>query len=74
MKILIVGASGMVGSEAITHCLAHPNISKVVAFVRRELPEEIRKHAKLQSIIHTDFSQWSEDLLRAHSDASAMIW
>ena len=64
----------MVGSETIAHCLAHPQISKVVAFVRRELPEEIRKHTKLEPILHADFSEWPQDLLQAHSDASAMIW
>ncbi|KAI1370215.1 hypothetical protein F4677DRAFT_458035 [Hypoxylon crocopeplum] len=74
MKILIVGASGMIGSEALNQCLAHPKISSVVAFVRRDLPADVSKHPKLQCILVKDFAVWPEDLLQAHVDAAAMIW
>lgn len=74
MKILIVGASGMVGREALIQCLAHPGITRVVAFVRRDLPEDVSGHSKLESFIIKDFSSWPEDVLQRHSDAAAMIW
>lgn len=74
MKVLIVGASGMIGGEALLQCLANPQISSVVAFVRRELPSNVSNNPKLNSVIVKDFSKWPEDLLLAHADAVGMIW
>lgn len=74
MKVLIVGASGMIGSEVLIQCLAHPRISKVVAFVRQELSAQVSGHPKLESVVIRDFSAWQEDVLQAHGDAAAMIW
>ncbi|KAI1648771.1 uncharacterized protein F4817DRAFT_54179 [Daldinia loculata] len=74
MKILIVGASGSIGGEVLLHCLAHPDISSVIAFVRRDLPADVSSHPKLESVIIKDFSKWPEDILQAHSDAVGMLW
>lgn len=74
MKILVVGASGMVGSEALNQCLAHPSISSVVAFVRRDLPAGVSSHPKLECVLVKDFAVWPEDVLQAYADAAAMIW
>lgn len=74
MKVLHVGASGMIGGEALLHCLAHPRISKVVAFVRRPLPDDISDNPKLECVIVADFAVWPDGVLQAHADAAAMIW
>jgi N-acetyl-gamma-glutamylphosphate reductase len=74
MKILIVGGSGSIGGECLSQCLSHPKISTIIAFVRRDLPADISNHPKLKCILIKDFSQWPEDILRAHADAAAMIW
>ncbi|RYP40158.1 hypothetical protein DL767_001873 [Monosporascus sp. MG133] len=74
MKILIVGASGMIGGEVLIQCLAHLSISSVVAFVRRDLPPDVSGHPKLECVLVKDFSVWPEDVLQAHADAAAMIW
>ncbi|KAI1267119.1 hypothetical protein F5Y18DRAFT_379021 [Xylariaceae sp. FL1019] len=74
MKVLIVGASGLIGSAALSQCLSHSKVTQVIAFVRRDLPAELTKNPKLQCIIHKDFSWWPEDLLRSHADAAGMIW
>ncbi|KAI8714098.1 hypothetical protein NCS52_01129100 [Fusarium sp. LHS14.1] len=74
MKVLIVGASGMIGGEALLQCLANPQITTVVAFVRRELPSDLSNNPKLKSVIVKDFSKWPGDLLLAHADAVGMIW
>ncbi|PCD33641.1 hypothetical protein AU210_009861 [Fusarium oxysporum f. sp. radicis-cucumerinum] len=73
MKVLFLGASGSIGSEAFRQCLSHPKITSVVAFVRRALPAEVSDHAKLQTVMIKDFSKWSEDILLPHVDAAAMI-
>ncbi|KAI1330948.1 hypothetical protein F5Y16DRAFT_361706 [Xylariaceae sp. FL0255] len=74
MKILFVGASGMIGGEALRHCLIHPKVTSVVAFVRRELPTEVSKNPKLKCIITKDFSSWPTEVLESHADAAGMIW
>jgi N-acetyl-gamma-glutamylphosphate reductase len=74
MKVLIVGASGMIGREALIQCLAHPDITRVVAFARKSLPEDVSGHSKLETVIITDFSSWSEDILQKQSDAVGIIW
>ncbi|RKL08266.1 hypothetical protein BFJ68_g9613 [Fusarium oxysporum] len=73
MKVLFLGASGSIGSEAFRQCLSHPKITSVVAFVRRALPADVSDHAKLQTVMIKDFSKWSEDILLPHVDAAAMI-
>lgn len=74
MKVLVVGATGAIGSIVLTHCLAHPKITSVVAFCRRPLPDHVASNKKLQCFIVGDFKSWPEETLKAHSDASAMLW
>lgn len=74
MKVLFVGASGMIGGDVLVQCLANPRISSVVAFVRRDLPTDVSSHPKLQSVIIKDFASWPFDILQAHEDAAAMVW
>ena len=38
MKVLILGASGLVGSNALEQTLAHPSITQVIAPTRKSLP------------------------------------
>ena len=56
MRVLLLGASGMVGGEVLRACLAHDNVSHVSALVRRPLGVE---HAKLVQTVHSDFSDFS---------------
>lgn len=74
MKILFTGATGSIGSEVLEQCLAHPAITSVVAFSRRELPGEVSSNPKLQVVIKKDFSGWAQDELEPHADAEAMVW
>lgn len=74
MKLLFVGATGAIGSEVLEQCLAHPAITSVVAFSRRELSSKISSSPKLQVVIVKDFSEWPEGVLEAHVDAEAMVW
>jgi uncharacterized protein YbjT (DUF2867 family) len=71
MKVLFLGASGSIGSEALRQCLSHPKITSVIAFVRRPLPAN---NPKLQTVMISDFLKWSDDVLLPHVDAAAMIW
>ncbi len=74
MKILIVGATGTIGREVLNECLAHPEITSIVAFSRRELPSDVSANEKLQCVTVKDFKEWPKAILETHVDAAAMIW
>lgn len=52
MRIVIFGASGMVGQGALRECLLADDVREVVSIVRT--PTAV-KHAKLREIVHRDF-------------------
>lgn len=56
MRLVVFGASGMVGSAALTAALAAPDVTDVVAVVRRPLALE---HPKLRQVVHCDLSDLS---------------
>lgn len=74
MKVLLTGATGTIGGGALRACLIHPQITAVVAFVRRPLPQDLSSNPKLETVIVEDFSTWTDELLDQHMDAAAMIW
>ena len=74
-KIILTGATGLIGSEVLQQCLAHPSITSVVVLSRRSLPEPLSKRSKLKVIIHQDFStSYPLALLEEVVDADACIW
>ncbi len=56
-KIIITGASGMVGGIILREALNSSKIEKVTSIVRNSSGQ---KHAKLQEIIHDDFNEYSK--------------
>ncbi len=56
MKVIITGASGMVGQGALLECLDHKDVDQVLAIGRSSLKME---HPKLKEIVHSDFSDFS---------------
>ncbi len=56
MKLLITGATGMVGSELLRQALADNTVSAVVALTRRALDIQ---HPKLKTVIHKDFRDYT---------------
>jgi len=55
-KIVIVGASGMVGGYALRYALDHPAVERVTAIGRRKLGIS---HPKLMDVLHRDFADCS---------------
>ena len=55
-RIVIVGATGMVGGYALRHALEHPAVSHVTAIGRRKLGIA---HPKLEEVVHRDFADCS---------------
>ena len=55
-RLVIVGATGMVGGYALGYALDHPSVARVTAIVRRKLAFS---HPKLNEVLHKDFAECS---------------
>jgi uncharacterized protein YbjT (DUF2867 family) len=56
MKVIITGATGMVGKGALLECLDHAEITEVLSISRKPTGIE---HSKLKELIHKDFSEFA---------------
>jgi len=56
-KVIITGATGMVGKGVLLECLDHTSISEVLVIGRNSIEME---HPKLKELIHKDFTKFSE--------------
>jgi uncharacterized protein YbjT (DUF2867 family) len=68
LKLVIVGASGMVGGYALRYALDQPAIERVTAIGRKRLGIS---HPKLTEVLHQDFADCSalKDALLGHDAA-----
>ena len=55
-RLVIVGATGMVGGYALRYALEHPAVARVTSIGRRKLGVS---HPKLDEIVHRDFADCS---------------
>lgn len=55
MKVIVTGATGMVGKGVLLEALDHPQITEVLSIGRRSLE---MNHPKLKELIHKDFSEF----------------
>jgi uncharacterized protein YbjT (DUF2867 family) len=55
-RLVIVGATGMVGGYALRYALKHPAVKSATAIVRRKLDIS---HPKLNQVVHRDFADCS---------------
>lgn len=56
MKIIITGATGMIGKGVLLECLDHQDVIEVLSISRRSLE---MGHPKLKELIHKDFSEFA---------------
>lgn len=74
MKVLVFGATGNAGKEIVNHCFADERITKVVIFTRKAVPIDIESHPKAEVVMHQDFSQYPEDMMRRLEGAEVCLW
>jgi len=55
-KVIITGATGMIGKGVLLECLDHPEIGEVLAIGRNSIQ---MKHPKLKELIHKDFTDFA---------------
>ncbi|KAK7390683.1 hypothetical protein QQX98_013368 [Neonectria punicea] len=74
MKVIVTGATGVVGKEVVRQCLADPRITRLVILTRRAVSMDVESHPKAEVVMHQDFSRYPDDLLRRLQGASACLW
>ena len=72
MKVLIFGATGLIGSECVRQAIEDKGIEQVSVITRRPIDKDITSD-KLNVIIHTDFLDYSA-LLNLFENHQACIW
>ncbi len=70
MRLVIVGATGMVGGYALRYALQHPAVGRVTVIGRRTLDIS---HPKLTEVLHRDFGDCSP-LAEALSGQDAAVF
>ncbi len=56
MKVIITGATGMVGKGVLLECLDHPKITEALSISRKTSGIN---HSKLKELLHPDFSEFA---------------
>jgi len=74
MKVLLTGATGFVGHEALNQCIRSPIITSIIVLSRRELGDDASKHEKVKVIIHKDFLSYPPFLLDELAGIEGCIW
>ncbi|KAF2498210.1 hypothetical protein BU16DRAFT_579387 [Lophium mytilinum] len=79
MKLLVTGATGLVGTEVIRQALGISSITSVVALARREVkvPEQVASNAdttKLKTVIVEDWEKYTPEVKEAIKGADACLW
>lgn len=69
-RVVIVGATGMVGGYALRYALDHPTVGQVMSIGRKKLG---LSHPKLNQVLHPDFADCSA-LAAALSDKDGAIF
>jgi uncharacterized protein YbjT (DUF2867 family) len=69
-RLVIVGATGMVGGYALRYALDHPAVERVTSIGRRKLGIS---HSKLTEVLHPDFADCAA-LAGALSDQNAAVF
>jgi uncharacterized protein YbjT (DUF2867 family) len=67
MRVILFGATGMVGQGVLRECLLDPDVAEVLVVVRSAT---LQQHAKLREIVHGDFNDFSALQL----DGDACFW
>lgn len=70
MKLIITGATGLIGAEVVRQAIADNSISEIILLVRSQ-PE--LQHFKITTVLHSNFSDYTT-LQEYFMKADALIW
>ncbi|KAJ5501844.1 hypothetical protein N7453_006661 [Penicillium expansum] len=76
MKLIVAGATGLVGTEIIRQCLEISEITQVTALARKPVHVEdgTDPRSKLKSVVIRDYGEYSANVKAEFAGADACIW
>lgn len=75
MKLIVVGATGLVGSEILRQSLKIKGIDEVIALARRPVQvESVTSSTKLKSVVVRDYAEYPDHVKTDLAGADACIW
>ena len=74
MKVIIVGATGLVGTDLLRQAVLHPSINTIVAVTRRALSSPLNDSPKIKNVLVKDYDQYSDEAKSAFKGANGCIW
>jgi uncharacterized protein YbjT (DUF2867 family) len=75
MKVIITGATGLVGSAVVRQALQSNEFTSVVALSRNPLKlEEGIDQSRLKNVIIKDYGEYPEDVRKELANADGCIW
>ncbi|KAJ5752269.1 hypothetical protein N7520_009186 [Penicillium odoratum] len=76
MKLIVAGATGLVGTEIIRQCLQMKEITQVIALARKPVHVEdgTDPKSKLKSVVIRDYEEYPADVMAEFAGANACIW
>ena len=73
MKLIIVGATGLVGNELLRQSLLRSDITSIIAVTRRVLVPPVPS-PKFKNIVVKDYDQYDDAAKSAFTGADGCIW
>lgn len=77
MKLISTGGTGLIGRGALKQALAHPDVTEVIALVRRPIEDDsITRNRKVKQVIVADgdFLHYDEKVVEACQGAVGCVW
>ncbi|GLZ44247.1 hypothetical protein Acsp06_04320 [Actinomycetospora sp. NBRC 106375] len=71
MRVVLTGATGFVGGAVLARLLADERVEEVTALTRRPFATT---SPRLTTVVHTDFTVWSDAVLGEVAAHDALIW
>jgi len=74
MKLIVAGATGLVGTEIIRQSLQKSEITQVIALARKPVKIDDANSAKLKNVTVKDYCEYSDEAKAELAGADACIW
>lgn len=74
MKVIIAGATGLIGSEVLSQLIQNKNITSIIILSRRPLPEVGARDERIKVIVMESFLRYEDEVKKELSGAKAVLW
>lgn len=74
MKVIVTGASGLVGGALVRECITNPAITKALVLTRKTLPDDVTDNEKVTVIMHDDFGFYPPEIIDQLRGAEGCLW